>query len=428
MTAPAPRMVGPIAALPVKVLLGYYPEDASANVDRWSIAKWGTSGGGMWEGPAPLEDITCNVISVKLQRGRDQPLERFRPSTATVEVYDPDGRWSPWRTADVPSQYGAIRPGIDIQIAYDDPPGTTWYRFVGLVDSIVDTFPEPTIGDSHHVVFGCVDRLSLLAAYDGVEQSPAGDGELAGARLSRILNNAAYTGPRNFDAGTVGCELQPTTLAKNALDEAGITTDTEMGALWCDRTGTLQFRDRNGLVSDPHYTTVQATFGEVAPEICYSDLDLTSDLDKIKNIVSVANVGGTATTISDTTSISLYQPRTYKRTDLINKTGAQNGIIAQRHLDFYAYADNRVGALKVDLTQLSLAQQRQVLGLGAQWRIQLRRRAEGFQVVADLQIQGIDEEITPTDWTINYRTFSASAVFNVGRWSVDTWGNGLWGY
>lgn len=423
MLAPS-QQVGPLSDLPVHVELGYYPEGAA--VSRWDLAKWDVAGGGQWAGVAPREDITCNVTRIDIHRGRDMPLERFRPSSATLEVYDPDGRWSPWRTAAAPATYTTVRPGIDVYIWVDRGAGVHTNRFVGIVDAIVDTFPDPTVDASHTVTFQLLDYLSVLAAYDGVEQAAVGSGELAGPRLTRITNNAGYTGPRTFDAGTIA--LQATTLAKNALDEAGITVDTEQGAFWCTRDGTLMFRDRNGLGLDAHYTTVQATFGEVAPEICYVDVALASDLQKTKNIVSVANVGGTAATRSDTASVSLYKPRTYKRTDLINLNGSDNGLIAQRHLDFYAYAQNRIDALDIDLLTLTRAQRLQVLDLGALWRIQVRRRAEGFQVVADLQIQGITERITASSWTISFATFSASAVFAVGRWDHDTWNNGLWGY
>jgi hypothetical protein len=423
MTAAALTDLQPVPDLPVHVGLGYYPEGAS--VARWDIQRWDQPDA-LWVGAAPVDDITCNVTTIKIARGRDAPLERFRPSTCTLELYDPDGRWSPWRTAAEADAYATVRPGIDVYVWYEDPPGTRHYRFTGIADAIEDSWAAPGVEDTHTVTFHANDYLSLLAAYDGVEQAAHGAGDLPGARLQRIVNNADYVGPTNFDAGQVA--LQATTLAKNALDEAGMVADTEMGILFCDRAGVLVFRDRNGLVTDPHYTTVQATFGEVAPEICYSDITLASDLAKIKNVVSIANEGGSASTVTDQTSVSLYKPRTYKRTDLINVDGAQNAIIAQRHLDFYAYADNRIDGLELDLPLLSIDQTRDVLDLGALWRIQVRRRAAGFQVIADLQIQGIEEAITPTGWHLSFRTFSAAAVFNVGRWDVDEWDEGLWGY
>lgn len=423
MTATLLEQPGPFPELPVHVGLGYYPEGSS--VSRWDVAKWDVVGGGQWAGPAPVDDISCNVTGVKIDQGRDLPLERFRPGSCTVEVFDPEGKWSPWRTAAEPFIYTTVRPGIDLFV-WVEIGGVRHNRFVGIVDAVTDTFPDPGVAVSHQVTFQAFDYLSLLAAYDGTEQNSQGSGELAGARLNRITNNASYTRPRVFDSGVVA--LQPTTLAKNALDEAGMVCDTEFGVLWCDRDGTLQFRDRNGLGTDPHYTTAQATFGEVEPELCYVDIELSTDLDKIKNIVSIANEGGTSVTRNDLNSISLYGPRTYKRTDLINLDGAENAVIAQRHLDLFAYAASRIEGLQLELDILPPAARELVLALDLLYRIQVRRRAEGFQVVADLQIQAVHETITPTGWTVTLNTFSAATVFNVGRWDNDTWNNGLWGY
>ena len=422
--------IGPVGTLTPHVALGYYPE--GGNVARWDLARWDTASG-QWQGAAPLDDVTCDVVSVALTEGRDLPLERFRPGTATLVLNDPEGKYSPWRTAPDPATYATVRVGIDLIVWVDVPGVGTVPRFRGIVQTIEDDFPDE--GDRHTVTFHAVDYLGLLAAFDGIEQAPAGDGELPGARLQRITANAGYTGAKAFDAGSLA--LQPTTLAKNALDEAGLVIDTELGALWCDRAGVLVFRDRNGLVADPHYTAVQAIFGDdpaeisgdfSGDEICYAEIDLASDTDKIKNIVSIANEGGTAVTRQDLTSVSLFQPRTFRRFDLIHQDPAQSPIIAQRHLDFYAYASNRVETLTVDLRAMRDDQRATVLALDTLWRVQVRRRATGFQVVADLQIQGMTETITADAWAITFRTFSASAVFDVGRWDLDLWDHGLWGY
>jgi hypothetical protein len=417
------RLSGPLIDVPVHVELGYYPE--GADVSRWDVARWDTDG--IWEGVAPREDITCNVTDIKINRGRDLPLERFRPSSATVTVYDPEGKWSPWRNALEPT-YSSIRPGMDLFVWADLGGGVRTYRFTGIVDAITDTYTAPGDNASHMVTFQVLDYLSILAAYDSVEQALAGSGEMGGARLHRIADNADYLGPRSFDTGSV--PLQPTTLAKSALDEAGMTVDTEQGAFWCTREGVLKFRDRNGLGTEPLYTTVQATFGEVEPEICYTDIVLASDAQKIKNIVSIANVDGVPVTLADDTSIALYRPRTYKRTDLIHLNGADSALMAQRQLDFFANAQNRIDGLGVNLGVLTHDQRLTVLALGALHMIRVLRRAEGFQVAADLQIQGIAEAISPTEWTITFATFSANAVFEVAEWDSALWDSptAKWGY
>lgn len=411
--------LGPVAGAEYHVALGFYPEGDS--VARWDDAKWNTAGS-VWMGPPPRLDVSCDVLSVRITEGRDQPMERFRPAAAIVVVDDPEGLLSPWRTAPEGDTYATVRPGIDL-VVWATIGATTVPRFAGIVDAIADEFPD---ADSHRVRFEAFDYAMLLAAYDGVEQAPVGAGERAGARLHRIADSAGYLGPRNFDVGTVA--LQATTLAKSAWDEAGMVTDTELGALWADRSGTLQFRDRNGLVGDPHYTAVQAVFGEVEPEICYTAIELASDSDKIKNVVTIARAGGAAVTVTNLTSVALYRTRTYRRLDLIHASDADSTPIANAQLATYAYAANRVDALTIDMAVLTAAQRVTVLNLDALWRIQVRRRAEGVQIVADLQVQAVEETATPGAWVITFKTFAAANVFNVARWDRDPWDTGKWGY
>lgn len=414
--------IGPVDGLDYHVALGYYPEDSV--VARWDSARWEPTGTSVnnWAGPAPLDDVSCDVVSVRIARGRDLPLERFRPASLRVEVDDREGKYSPWTNAPDPEAYATIRPGIEVVVWIDD--GTTeTTRFVGIVDSIEDSFPD---AETHRVTFQAYDSLAVLAAYDGVEQAAQGAGELPGARLGRIADNAGAYGPRDFDSGSV--TLQATTLAKNALDEMGLVTDTETGDLFAERDGTLRFVDRTGLISDSRYTDVQATFGDLDPEICYTAIKLASDLSKVKNLVSISNVGGTAVTVADATSISLYRARTFRRFDLIHEDPAESTIIANRHLAFYAFAVNRVETLTVDLSTLTPAQRATVLALDLLWRIQVRRRPPGLQIVADLQVEAIGEDVTASTWTLTFKTFSADAVFAVARWNRDVWNSGLWGY
>lgn len=431
---PRPLGIGPLDLAEVHVELGYYEQ--GSDVSLWNVAQWDTAGA-KWQGAAPLHDISCDVLSVSIVQGRDQPLDRFRTGTATVLVDDPDGTLSPWSTASVPGTYATIRPGIDLVVWVDILGGGAppYPRFRGVVDSITDEWPEPSpdLDAPHRVTFHALDYLQDLAAYDGVELAPAGAGETTGNRIGRILNNAGFARESDVDAGTV--TVQATTLAKNALDEAGLTVDTERGALWVDRDGVLQFRDRNGLVDNPAYTTVQAVFGEagggggeIEGEVCYSDVKLISDASKIRNIVTVAREGGTATTQIDQTSRALYGPRTYRRLDLIHDTDAESVVIADEMLDQFAYADNRVGALVVDLVAHPVDLDA-VLPLDVLYLIELHRLSRGVQIVAELQIQAITERITPDTWEIEFSTFQAANVFSVARWDTFAqWDVGLWGY
>jgi hypothetical protein len=410
---------GPGAGVTWRVELNYYAD--IGGVGAWDHALWDAA---VWAADTPdAVDIGTDVISIAIGRGRDEPLSRFRPGLCTVLVDDPDGNLSPWATPD-PDTYGTIRPGIGLRIVARFG-GVDYPRFTGKVTAIVDTFPQITAG-GHAVLITAVDGLADLAAYDGLPLAVAvGDGETAGPRIARILASAGYTGPTDLDAGAV--PLQPTTLDANALDEAGLVTDTELGALFVDYAGVLTFVDRTGLNADPHYTAVQFTFGELEPELCYADVELVTDNERVRNIISISNVGGVAVTRQDGDSLSLYGPRSLVRTDLIHKNAADSTVIADRYLAVFADASRRVDGLTI-LPSVNAETIPAALTIGLLWRIQLRRRATGFQVVADLQVETINEEITPREWRVEYRTFSAAGIFTVGKWDVARWDTGLWGF
>lgn len=423
--------VGPVEGFNVYVTLGYYPEGSP--IARWDVALWDTAAA-VWQGAPPDVDVSCQVIDVRITRGRDQPLDRFRTGTCTVTINDPLGEFSPWRTAPDPAQYATVRPGITLAVWVLDADGTSHRpRFAGRVDSIVDSWPmaSPDLDAPHRVTFMASDFLADLAVFDGVESPPAGAGELSGARIGRVLANARYTGPTSVDPGTV--TLQATTLAKNALDECGMVNDTERGAFFCDAAGVITFRDRNGLVGDEHYTTVQAVFGEHPEdfgdltEMCYDEIRLASDGTKIRNLVTIAREGGTAVTVSDDTSRALYGTATFRRLDLIHTNDAESAVIANDQLQQFAYAANRVESLRTSAVVHpdNLAK---LLVLDVLWLIEVRRRTRGFQVIAQLQIQGIEETISADAWTFTFRTFAASDVFGVARWDRGAWDSALWGY
>lgn len=414
-------MQGPVPELDYHVALQYFPE--GSDVARFDVTNWDAAPA-VWAGTPPLDDISCNVRNLRIARGRDRPLERFRPGVCSFTLYDPDGTYSPWRTAADAQSFTAIRPGIGVQVWIDD--GTTTYpRFSGVVDAITDEFPDPTTEPSHEVTFNCFDQLGVVAAFDGYELTPAGANELAGQRIERILVNASYTGPRALDTGTI--PLQATKLEKNALDEIGIVCDTDLGAFLADRNGVVTYRDRTGLGTDSHYSTVQATFGEVEPELCYTDLKLATDLTRVQNDVAITLEGGATVRVTDATSIGLYRPRTFRAT-LPHANGGDSTIIANAHLTAYAYAVNRIEGMTVDMLTLDPADRLTMLPLDLLWRIQVRRRAQGFQVIADLQIQAIGENVDANSWVLEFDTFPAAVVFDAARFDVDVWDTGKWGY
>ena len=85
------------------------------------------------------------------------------------------------------------------------------------------------------------DGTRVLAAFDGVEQSPVGAGESAAQRVSRIADMAGWpVAQRDISPG--GVAVQATTLAEAAWTMLLAVADTDLALLWINRAGQLAFR------------------------------------------------------------------------------------------------------------------------------------------------------------------------------------------
>lgn len=418
----ATRDKGPLPGI-VEFITRLHYFDPMQGLALWDFALWDDEVSALWEGDPEPKDVICDVETISVTRGRDEPLSRFEPATATVTVADPEGVLSPWSTATDAHPYNAIRPGITLDIAARVLADDAEYPiFTGHVTQITDTFPTPR---THNVQFDAVDALDLLASYDGEEQSLQGDGELAAPRIARILGTVQYAGPTSIDEGTT--PLQPTTLDGNMLDHASDVADCEPGALFVDASGTLIFRDANGIANDERYTHVQAIFGDEDDELCYKEISLNTDATLVRNLIRISNDQGAVFTLRNEDSIALYKIHTFERTDLIHKDDAHSETIARVYDATFAFGARRVDQLVV-APHIHPETVVPVLTLDVLWRIEVRRRAPGLSVVAELQLERIDHEITPTEWNVTYRTFDASAIFAAGRWDQGEWDSAEWGF
>jgi hypothetical protein len=110
--------------------------------------------------------------------------------------------------------------------------------------------------------------------------------------------------------------LQATTLAQSAWELIGRATDDELGFVWIDRLGVLQFRNRATWKSlNPPVLSVGCPTGYDA----VLDADVTSS-GTVRNAIYAANAGGTVQVAKSDPSITVYGIHNYKRTDL----GMQN--------------------------------------------------------------------------------------------------------
>lgn len=373
-------------------------------------------------------DTSAYTRSFSTERKFSRDVVAWDPGTATV-VLDNTKRYfsssnlsssSPFVVAGV-SQIRPLRP-LRIRATYA---GVTYPLYQGYVQKWQETFVPGHVDG--YVTVPCEDELSMLSAFDGLEQTPAGAGEYSGQRVNRVLDNAGYTGARNVDKGQV--TVQATTLASNATTELKLTADSEGGALFIDADGTVCYEQAYALMDNPRSNTIQATFGDGSgSELPCSDIVTSAaEGDTVRNIASFARVGGTAQLAADTASRQIYRDRRESRTDLVCETDAQALSLAQFYVEQFKDAEERI-------TQIQLRPRMN----SALWPHALGRRVRdlirvvvrplgGGTITRDCHISGISHQVTGDDWVTTFDLASASVYqqfqnsrFDIGKFDQMT--------
>ena len=246
---PLPAPVG-ITPMAVDVLVAL-PELTSAwGRGHWGVSKWGGYSFGV---PTPMD---CDTQGIDIERGRTDSLAHVSAGGMRLTLQDPDRQWSPWVVP--PDGFRSWRTGTPIQIR--SPAG---HLFTGVVTEI-HASEKPEADHQRTVEVIALDPLTFLAVSDGLEQPSQGSNELAGARLERIWANALPPSwvEHVFDAGVA--RMQPTTLARAALEEAWLTADSDAGMLTCTADGAVRYWDtQRGLTADRR----------VVPQVTFTDDD-----------------------------------------------------------------------------------------------------------------------------------------------------------
>jgi len=171
-------------------------------------------------------------------------------------------------------------------------------------------------------------------------------GESSTARYSRILRYAGYSGSTALDAGLT-TSMGPAAIdGKDAMSALQGVVDTESGAHFVSRDGTITFKARSARYNA---TTPVYIFGEnaAAGEWPYEDCTLDYDPTHLSNQVTVTQESsGQSFYAADATSIAAYFPRTLSRTVNSSDTGECQDA-AGYLLSRYRQPAQRVSSIKL---------------------------------------------------------------------------------
>jgi hypothetical protein len=389
--------------------------------DVWGIARWGTA---TWDDVDynNFVDASCDCHGVSIDRGRGGPLDHAQPARASFDLDNPTGVYSPWNTMDVNGRdtlAPVMGPGVPLRVATATGP---------LYTGFVRTVTETDHGGESVVKVTATDALAYLGDANGLEQASQGANETAGPRLTRIITNAQVPVLVDRSLAVGVTPLQATTLAKGALEEAWLTADSDGGVFWATPAGTLRYVDPPGLEA-PEFTEPAGTFtddiNETSATLCPISFTITSNRDQVKNVVSVARVGGTSQTVADQASINRHGMRSTARTDLIHTTDAWSTTIAQfmlRRLSNAAVVISPVDGVPTDDDAWYAFAH--AVDLGTRIRLVRNRFGQRLDVVAT--VDGITHTITLDQWTLTLKCSPGTQTKGYAHWGSAIWGTSRW--
>jgi hypothetical protein len=401
---------------------------ATGTYGAWNSGLWDTA---TWGPDVIWVDVSQWVTSIQTRRAFDRLFEGWDSGTASFTLRDEDGRFNPLNLAGpyVTAGVTQLRPWRPVRIRFGWA-GTTYEAFTGYIQNLPEDYISAYPGGGGALVtVNCVDEFASLARFGGVALAdPVGGSESSGQRIHRVLNNAGHAGLRDIDVGRM--TMQPTDLRSNTLVELKVTADSEGGAIYVGRDGSIVFRDIYSLIERTASNTIQATFGDGAGELPYSDAPPVYTGDTLVNIAAFARNGSENTVVSaDATSRALYGDSQDPRGDLMCETDTQVQTLADLWVQRFKDPEYRFATVVVKPRNRPTVLFPQALGREIRDLIRVRRRPPGGLLISqDSFISGVSHSMSGADFSTVFELASSkpytnftTSRFDTGKWDTATW-------
>lgn len=403
-----------------------------------TVAEWG----GQWRQlyvkqmdltPPPITwtDITCDVQGMEIRHGRERFTNRYDVGTLTLDLVNNDGKYSYHNPHPL-----NLRPGRQVRVTATYQ-GVEYPQAFMVLDSIDDTMNLSGLVISR---WQCRDATSVLSNQN--VSSGYAPAMKSGARIGILLDQVGYA-PRALDAGVYAMQ---NIFAKGSSirDECGLTADSEGGNFFADRTGQAVYKDRTwqdtdvnlqqvtaDLLAMPHEDGPMPPVDDVptmadAPIICTREFVTDWSMARVVNIVSLANVGGTAREYLDTDSIKANGPATYQRHDFV--------LFDDYNLDNRAadimtgFSDPVVRVNSITFAPGLADAWKWTLGSFLNWlvRIWYNHPTEKWGYAVCLHVQSVIHRISLHDWETMLTVDLPQSFVELDFASNYGWDQGLW--
>ena len=353
-------------------------------------AKYGVLGTGTLASsttPEPTVDLTPNVRSISIRRGRNVMRDTYEAGTCTVRVYDSDGSWNPQNVNSV--YYPFLTPLRKLRVSATVG-GVGYFLFSGYTTDYKYSYDQAeNVG---YVDITCSDAFRLMQQATVTTVADATNGQDTGTRINKILDQVSFpTSMRTVDTGNTLCQADPAS-SRTALDALKNAEFSEQGAFYIDHEGTAVFLSRTNVIKKYGETPIEF---DQTTGIPYTNLVFAFDDKLIINSAGMTIVGGTQQVSENAASIAKYFSHQLNESNLVAQTNADALNIAQIYVATRAETTIRIDAMTVDLLDPAVPTATMLeLDYFSNLRI-TNVQPDGSTIVKTLQCQGLDWNITP---------------------------------
>jgi hypothetical protein len=346
----------------------------------------GTLDDNVLDGGIAFLDVTDEVFSVSVSRGRNRDLERTNAGVVGVQFRNESRRFDPRNPDSDLLPY--VVPRKPVRVLVDTVP-----VFTGLMD---DWNFDYSLGGQSTASLTASDGFSTFARQINAGGSAIEEG--SGARINRVLDQLTV----NWPAGKRDIDTGNTTLAAGDLEDNALTylnsvEESEQGLIFMTKDGDFAFRER---LFQPQTNAVE--FTDNGPGIPYEDIQISFGSELLVNRSTVTSVAGTATS-QNATSIATFGV-TEKDFEVLLSSGAQLTALADYVVARYGQPEYRIENVTVNLRALTQDQRDDVLGLelGDQADVVFTPNQVGAPIALRNRIIGISHDVGITSHTMSF--------------------------